>query len=296
MGNCHTEGCTPSDAPKAELQQVQLALTEIFCVFGVPAYHSSVLLNGREYYFDSNGVHSAPPFWSHGGPRNLADAQGGAEAGAPSSSWDFMQGCKTGCVIMPKELQTRVIVVGNTRETEASMLQALSPFFAAGSYDMLHKNCNTFADLALSFLTYRRLNEEFTRLERMLLAAEPLSAGLLNQLLRAASGAKDDADDDADYGELVEYVGNPVAQGFSVESVLTLLGIEAEGSPKATPLCQPGGLLGCSQESCGRACAPSAVPTEQDNARFRTPLGENQAQVRTPFAAKVSMKAPRAVR
>lgn len=213
----------------AAAREVQVAVTEIFCILGVPAYHSSVIMDGREYYFDAEGITSAPPFWSHGGPRNLDEC---AEA-SPSSGQCFAM-CKTQCLAAPPNLRTQVVKMGKTCEASSDLVRALSPFFEPGSYDVMHKNCNAFSDVALSFLTRRRLDPQYTRMERMLLAAEPLSTGVLNQLFRAVrddslvpsgddrktsceecGGCNDD--------DLTEYVGNPAAQGFSSDAVIGLL-------------------------------------------------------------------------
>ena len=44
---------------------VRLAVTEILTLAGATAYHSSVIVDNREYYFDSVGIMIAPPLWSH---------------------------------------------------------------------------------------------------------------------------------------------------------------------------------------------------------------------------------------
>lgn len=256
-------------------QDVQLAVTEIFCILGVPAYHSSVILDGLEYYFDADGITSAPPFWSHGGPRNLLDDLGAA--GVTTTGRCFsgcrMEDCPAPkCVAAPEHLKTQVFKVGKTSETGESLVDALAPFFEPGSYDVLHKNCNAFSDVALSFLTHRRLELQYTRMERMLLAAEPLSTGILNQLFRAVrEKALVPSDEEktlpdgslAAYGEddLREYIGNPVAQGFSIDSVVTLLlqgeSIDEEIRPDdGTGCCgrvESGSIWSCGPLACSSA-------------------------------------------
>jgi hypothetical protein len=166
--------------------KVQVAATEILRVAGVVAYHTSVVLGGREYYFDSQGIMSGPSLWSH-----LA-----------------------GKARRRSELRTEVHAMGVTRHGGADLVRALRPFFQSGSYDVLHKNCNAFTDAAAYFLTGCRADGRFSRLERMLVAAEPLSTGVLNKLLRAAA-AEGCSDAQA-------YTPNPLAQGFSVEDVIGL--------------------------------------------------------------------------
>lgn len=280
MGNCEARprpprrfGCGSERACVARkantYQEVQLAVTELFCILGVPAFHSSVILDGHEYYFDADGITTAPPFWSHGGPRHLEDAADDIGASRSSSSSRRNLNDKSSkCMTAPTNLRTKVVVIGKTEETGGTLVQALAPFFEAGSYDVLHKNCNAFADVALSFLTHRRLDAQYTRMERMLLAAEPLSTGLLNQLFRAV---KDGAVKGQTEGggtasrrggdeDLTEYLGNPAAQGFSAESVIALL-VNGEVLTEDSypddgicPCCSVQSAWACGPQACSSAC------------------------------------------
>eukprot|EP00438_Fugacium_kawagutii_P025117 Skav230790 [mRNA] locus=scaffold312:36416:37816:+ [translate_table: standard] len=66
-----------------------------------------------------------------------------------------------------------------------------------GTYDVFYKNCNTFTDAALYFLTKTRMPGRYNRLERLVTATKPVSIGLLNRIFRAmveSSGVSVDGD------------------------------------------------------------------------------------------------------
>jgi hypothetical protein len=175
--------------------EVQLAATEIIRMAGVAAYHTSVLVGGREYYFDNKGIATGPTLFSHSLGR-------------------------------PTGLKTEVIRIGRSVHNGCTMSQALSPFFNKGTYDIIHKNCNAFTDAALYFLTGTRLDSHYSRAERILLAMEPLSASVLNQLLKAASeasAAKSAAQGKPPAPGVRGYSVNPQARGFNVEDVVAAL-------------------------------------------------------------------------
>eukprot|EP00930_Biecheleria_cincta_P054743 TRINITY_DN4112_c0_g1_i15.p1 TRINITY_DN4112_c0_g1~~TRINITY_DN4112_c0_g1_i15.p1 ORF type:complete len:205 (-),score=33.44 TRINITY_DN4112_c0_g1_i15:167-781(-) len=155
---------TASTNPQANPGEckVLVAATEIVKLAGISAYHTSVILGSREYYFGAEIL-----------PAGISMCKGGA------------------------------------------MMEALQPFFVQGSYDVLHKNCNSFTDAALVFLTRRRLDACFTRLERLLRAAEPISTGVIDKLVRAFgtnAGCPGGG-----------YQVNPLAQGFSVDDLVETL-------------------------------------------------------------------------
>jgi len=105
---------------------------------GIKAYHTSIIIQGREYSFGNTGVVQAPPLTSH-------------------------------------EHLTRehdIMLVGHTTLTGDEMIMALRQFFNKGTYDMLRKNCNTFSDAAMFFLLGIRLNPGFCELERVGYLAE----------------------------------------------------------------------------------------------------------------------------
>lgn len=172
---------------RKECHEVRLAATEILRIAGMGGYHTSVIVDDCEYFFDSIGIMSAPPLWSHlaGGARHAT------------------------------EVRTDVRVIGWSSLSGTAMAQALKPFFEKGSYDIFYKNCNTFSDTALYLLTKSRLASEYNRLERLIRATDPLSTSLLNSLFRACVTHE--------CGEEITtnvYVPNPQSEGFSVENVI----------------------------------------------------------------------------
>merc|ERR1711920_1017772 len=67
---------------------------------------------------------------------------------------------------------TEVRVLGVTDVSMKELLAVMKPHFKEGSYDVLSKNCNTCSDCALGYLLGRRLDEEFSSLERLAQFAE----------------------------------------------------------------------------------------------------------------------------
>jgi len=117
---------------------VQLAASELFNVPGLAtAYHTSVLVNGEEFFFSDSGI-----LWD----RALTSHQG-----------------------KPSEL----IDVGFSPYTGVQLLNALQPHFMPGSYDLIRKNCNSFSDVALHFLLRKRLDKKYSALERLGQRASP---------------------------------------------------------------------------------------------------------------------------
>eukprot|EP00913_Durusdinium_trenchii_P007416 g6973.t1 len=56
---------------------------------------------------------------------------------------------------------------------------------AEGTYDVFYKNCNTFTDAALYFLTKTRMPAYCNRIERLVTATDPVSVSLLNRIFKA---------------------------------------------------------------------------------------------------------------
>lgn len=249
--------CEDAGGSGEKLVQVQLAATEVLRIAGIPAYHTSVIVGEREYYFDAGGIAAAPPLWSHGG-----GPQSPATPGRPRRR-GFE--CQAECFSMP-EIRTEVLAVGSTTRTGPAMARALAPFFLAGSYDVVHKNCNAFTDSALYFLKRRRLDGGYTRLERMLLAVEPLSVGIINGLLRATSEEVDVAADSIGGGpagaargttaaglSAMQYVANPLAQGFSVDHVIALWE-SGDGDALEDDICDGNPFMCGPLKRSGRTC------------------------------------------
>mmetsp|Transcript_41279 Transcript_41279/g.111545 ORF Transcript_41279/g.111545 Transcript_41279/m.111545 type:complete len:241 (-) Transcript_41279:79-801(-) len=188
MGNNVVCGGVPDERPvgfrRFAPYEVRLAVTEILHVAGVSGYHTSVVVDDREYFFDCLGIMVAAPLWSH-----LA-----------------------GQMKLTAGPNTEMIPMGRSSCSGNRMVQALIPHFEKGSYDIFCKNCNSFSDAALYYLTRSRLDGRFNRIERVVTATDPVSVGLINRLLRAPGEAGEPPSD--------FYVRNPEADGFSVEELI----------------------------------------------------------------------------
>jgi len=121
---------------RAGFHNVKLAVTPIGpTVLGVPGgYHTSVAIDNTEYSFGPGGLIEFPTFTSH---------------------YHFPQG--------PAE----VIEIGVTAMTGRELRTALFGDFRAGTYDILKKNCNSFSDCALFYLTGQRLDSKYRVMEQM---------------------------------------------------------------------------------------------------------------------------------
>merc|ERR1719150_51693 len=99
-------------AARAQQQpgHVLAAFSEIFKVVGIGAYHTSIIINDREYYFDSSGIESAPCFSSH-----LLDETN----------------------LMDPNLTTQNF--GRIALTGDALVKGLTPFFEVGTYDIIFK-------------------------------------------------------------------------------------------------------------------------------------------------------------
>lgn len=193
MGHAQSNDLHDANWHRRAPYQVRLAATEILKVAGVSGYHTSIIVDDREYFFDSLGIMAAPPLWSH-------------IAGRVKQPGD------------QRDIRTEVIEVGRTSSSGKALVQALRPFFEKGTYDIFYKNCNTFTDVALYFLTKTRLNGCYSRIERLITATNPVSTGLLNRVFRAFV--------ESSTGQACEvdiYVQNPEAEGFSVDEAIASL-------------------------------------------------------------------------
>lgn len=111
--------------------KVELAASELFSLPGCTAYHTSVVVNGEEFFFTDSGIFSDRTLMSH--------------QSEPSERME----------------------IGWSRRTGAQMLRALSPHFSSGTYDLVRKNCNSCSDAALYFLLGTRLDGRFSVMERL---------------------------------------------------------------------------------------------------------------------------------
>merc|ERR1719183_2750207 len=113
---------------------------------------------------------------------------------------------------------TEVINIGLSQTSGKTMLHILRSFFQKGTYDIFYKNCNTFSDAALYYLTKSRLNGCYNRIERLITATNPVSTAMINKFFRAfvenSTGAACDVD---------IYVPNPRSEDFHIEDVIASL-------------------------------------------------------------------------
>lgn len=102
-------------------------------LFGIPplanAYHTSIVVEGEEYFFSDMGMCFDDKLVSH--------------QGSPTEKYE----------------------AGRTDFSGTEMWWALQEHFRPGSYDLLRKNCNSFSDAALFFLLRKRLDKKYSSLE-----------------------------------------------------------------------------------------------------------------------------------
>lgn len=192
----------PKPRPSGAIaEEVKVAATPLLGFPGARAYHTSVVLGNQEYYFDAAGIVSVPALWSH-------HARGQE---VETSGWRA----------------TEVISVGFTALGGRGLMRGLEQHFQCGSYDVLLKNCNTFTDAALYFLTRNRLDARFSRLERLVASARPFSTQLLAGIARLLAGPRED-------GTAPQaYAPNPCVEGFAIENVIANIdALDAGGSPR----------------------------------------------------------------
>lgn len=103
-------------------------------ILGLQAVHTSVLVDGLEYYFDPSGVNVTEDCGSH---RQVMSAP------------------------------PVVLAMGYTPIPAEEMMRAVTPLFQAGSYDALLKNCNAFSDCALCYLLGTRLGWQYRGLDQV---------------------------------------------------------------------------------------------------------------------------------
>mmetsp|Transcript_1975 Transcript_1975/g.5762 ORF Transcript_1975/g.5762 Transcript_1975/m.5762 type:complete len:216 (+) Transcript_1975:85-732(+) len=117
--------------PATPTHSVYLVVSKFGGVSKATAYHSSVMVDGREYSFGMAGI----CFSSEG----------------PTSH------CST----------PRLILMGTSSYSGYDLLVAVSDQFGQGTYDLIRKNCNSWTDVALFFLLRQRLDQQYRALERI---------------------------------------------------------------------------------------------------------------------------------
>jgi len=152
---------------------VRLAITPIGpAVAPVLGYHSSVLLGRTEYTFSNVGVVQADGPLSHS----------------------------------TLSAETRFVDCGRQVVNTQTFEAVIYPLFAPGTYDLLRKNCNGFADCAVCLLTGSRLDKRYMQMEALgRWADEYLS------VVQRLSGGR--------------YSPNPKSNGWDVDLVASELGV-----------------------------------------------------------------------
>mmetsp|Transcript_41337 Transcript_41337/g.123551 ORF Transcript_41337/g.123551 Transcript_41337/m.123551 type:complete len:191 (-) Transcript_41337:212-784(-) len=171
QGQSEDDDGPPPKTPTPATNRVQLAASELFTVPGLAtAYHTSVLVNGEEFFFSDSGI-----LWD----RSLTSHQG-----------------------QPSEL----VDVGLSRRTGSQLLAVLQPHFMPGSYDLIQKNCNSFSDCALFLLVRQRLDPNYRRLERLGKAGQK-KIGLMSILSAVGLNYKENpAADNFKLDDVIEYL------------------------------------------------------------------------------------------
>lgn len=201
-----------------------LVSTEILRVAGLTGFHTSVIVDDREFFFDREGIMAAPPLWSH--------IVGRAKSAGPN------------------EGKTQMTPVGMSSNSGKALVEALMYFFEKGTYDIFYKNCNTFSDAALYFLAGQRLDPKYNRIERLITSTNPISTRILNRMFRAFVQHTTGTTVDADI-----YTTNPEAEGFSVEDVVASIDEAAESdSDDDTDDDDDGAQSDCSADSARSLC------------------------------------------
>lgn len=214
MGNAHAAslsnpfGCClvhpkthEVDFLKTAANKVDLAASVLGGLPGLMAYHTSIVVNGEELFFSPMGILRNHGLDSH----RRADANGAPLPQLPNAD--------STAVLKVREM-------GSSALSGDSVYQALAPIFLPGSYDLLHKNCNHFTDVALAFLLGQRLPSTYNSLEKV---------GANNpRLLEQVTGGA--------------YVPNPRAVEFNVEEAVRHL-CEAVGRLSTGTVARVTGLV-----------------------------------------------------
>jgi len=135
--------------------KVELAASQLFNLTLATAYHTSVLVNGEEFFFSDSGIFSDRAMNSH--------------QGKPSERF----------------------TIGYSEKTGSQLLRALQQHFRPGTYDLLRKNCNSFSDCAVYFLLGRRLESRFCALEKLGHGNEALISQVTNGMYTPNKVAKE---------------------------------------------------------------------------------------------------------
>merc|ERR1719440_407564 len=106
--------------------EVELLVSPIAELHGVAGYHTSVLLNGAEYFYGPTGIVHSDRISSH-----------------------------------RRRSKMERICMGSSTYNGKELIATLEDHFPPGHYDLLRKNCNAFTDCALYLLCGQRLSWNF---------------------------------------------------------------------------------------------------------------------------------------
>lgn len=111
--------------------EVELAVSPLAGLKGAAGYHSSILIEGDEYFFSPMGIIHSPNISSH-----------------------------------KKNPAMQRIFIGLSKYSGSDLVEFFDNLFPPGHYDLLRKNCNSFSDCALYFLCEQRLDLKWRAVER----------------------------------------------------------------------------------------------------------------------------------
>ncbi|CAK9068139.1 unnamed protein product [Durusdinium trenchii] len=276
--------CEPRDRLPTEGVEghhaVQLAATPLFKALGFTAYHTSIIVGERELFFDGAGIVEADAFWSHDW------CQSAIRTTRPN-----------------RHKQIEVVDLGKSELDAAHAASILDPWFEEGTYDVLRKNCNSFTDAASWLLTKQRLNPKFNRMERWVLALEPMSLELIKRLISLLHQNEEPQ-------QAPGYEPNPRAQDFNVEHVVSRLGHAQRhyyccnrNSPRRKRLCHSGEEMSpCSWERKDTAIEKAWEPSVEDypcrawnpfdNRKENLTAGDDEPRVPTVIIERLHFPGP----
>jgi hypothetical protein len=150
--------CGPDRTPEASnlaFNKVELAASELFNLTVATAYHTSVLVNGEEFFFSDSGIFSDRALNSH--------------EGKPSER----------------------TMLGYSEKTGAQLLRVLQQHFRPGTYDLVRKNCNSFSDCAIYYLLGMRLERRYCALEKLGMSNLEMLSQLTKGMYKPNTAAED---------------------------------------------------------------------------------------------------------
>lgn len=134
----HRQPFVPRPLPQNAWHRIELVFSPLANMQGLLGYHSSVLVDGEEYYFSPSGIRCYPKLSSH------------------------------------RRMSVERVDVGESVLGGATLLDVLSKHFQPRTYDLLRKNCNNFTDCGVMLLMGKRLESRLRSVETMGIAAERL--------------------------------------------------------------------------------------------------------------------------